>query len=133
MPRPKGRSVSGEPLPGCVLLLVQGEAKIHLTLRRELKEAVGVERLPKWGFPTLLQAEFCSILTGLVASTNHGRGNLQKECVQVSGNPTFGWVSELAIWRKARTLPAACAFSRKCRVPRWVRPGKPDIEKPREP
>ncbi len=51
----------------------------------------------------------------------------------VEWNPTFGSVSELAIWRKARTLPATCAFSRKCRVPRWVRPGKPDIEKPREP
>jgi hypothetical protein len=34
-------------------------------------------------------------------------------------------VSASAIWRKTRTLPATCAFSRKCRVPRWVRPGKP--------
>jgi hypothetical protein len=40
-------------------------------------------------------------------------------------------LSALAIWRETRTLPATCAFSGRCPVPRWVRPGKPDIEKPR--
>jgi hypothetical protein len=57
--------------------------------------------------------------------------------VEITSYKTYqyqSWsVSASAIWLKTRTLPATCAFSRKCRVPRWVGPGKLDIEKPREP
>ena len=107
---------------GCLLSVPHDLTTFASRHRRRLHETYRIDKR----LASLIEYSYLRYRIGLTESTRPSAIRRDQYATIVTCNDPFS-MNDSAIWGKTRALPAMCAFSRKCRIPRWVRSGKPDI------